>query len=127
MHKWIMFVAFAAASILGVYLLTTQMPAKPVDEAATLPPDVTLLKVEANSDFTFGEKEYRVKAGQKIRLKLENKSGVHGLAIPEYQIDLQGDKLEQDVVFDKPGKYELVCSVMCGVGHADMKSVLIVE
>ncbi|SDX38917.1 MULTISPECIES: cytochrome C oxidase subunit II [unclassified Paenibacillus] len=127
MHKWIMFIVFAAASVLGVYLLTTQLPGKPVDEAASLPPGVTLLKVEASSDFVFDKEEYKVKAGDKVKLKLINKSGVHGLAIPDLGIDLQGDKMEQEVVFDKPGKYEMHCAVACGTGHLEMKSVLIVE
>ncbi|REE80232.1 cytochrome c oxidase subunit 2 [Paenibacillus taihuensis] len=127
MHKWIMFIVFAAASILGVVLLTTQLPGKPVDEAASLPPGVTLMKVEASADFVFDKKEYKVKKGDKVKLKLVNKSGVHGLAIPDLGIDLQGDKMEQDVTFDKPGKYEMHCAVMCGTGHQDMKAVLIVE
>ncbi|GGD54173.1 cytochrome C oxidase subunit II [Paenibacillus nasutitermitis] len=127
MHKWIMFIVFAAASLLGVYLLTTQLPGKPVDEAASLPPGTTLLKVEASSDFVFDKPEYHVKAGDKVIMKLINKSGVHGLAIPELNIDLQGDKMEQELTLDKPGKYEMHCSIMCGTGHADMKSVLIVE
>lgn len=127
MHKWIMFVLFAAASVLGIYLLTTQLPDKPVDEAASLPPGVTLMKVEASSDFVFDQKEYHVKKGDKVKVKLVNKSGIHGLAIPEYGIDLQGDKMEQEVTFDKAGTFEMHCAVMCGAGHADMKSVLIVE
>ena len=90
-----------------------------------MPADTTLLKVEANSDFTFGEKEYKVKAG-KVKLKLVNKSGVHGLAIPDLGVDLQGDKMEQDLVL-KPGTYPMHCAVMCGTGHLNMKSVLIVQ
>ncbi|MCQ6560797.1 cytochrome C oxidase subunit II [Paenibacillus mendelii] len=127
MYKWIMFVVFAAASILGIYLMTNELPGKPVDEAASLPPGVTLLKVEANSDFTFGEKEYKVKKGETVKLKLVNKSGVHGLAIPDLGIDLQGDKMEQDVTFNEAGTFEMHCSVGCGVGHGDMKSVIVVE
>jgi cytochrome c oxidase subunit 2 len=122
-----MFVVFAAASVLGVFLLTTQLPKKPVDEAATLPPGVTMMKVEASQDFVFDQKEYHVKKGDKVLLKLVNKSGVHGLAIPDYGVDLHGDKLEQEVTFDKAGTFPIHCSVMCGVGHADMKSVIIVE
>ena len=127
MHKWIMFVVFAAASVLGVYLLTTQLPEKPVDETASLPPGVKLMKVEASSDFVFDQKEYHVKKGDKVKLKLVNKSGVHGLAIPDLNIDLKDDKLEQEVVFDKAGTFQMYCAVPCGVGHVDMKSVIIVE
>jgi cytochrome c oxidase subunit II len=127
MHKWIMFVVFSAAALLSVYLLTYGLPEKPKDETAGLPEGMQLLKVEASQDFVFDQKEYHVKAGEPVRLILKNKSGIHGLAIKDLNIDLEGDKLTQDVTFDKPGTYEIYCSVMCGVGHADMKSVLIVE
>jgi len=127
MYKWIMFVVFLAASILGIVIMTTQLPGKPVDEAAELAPGVTLLKVEANADFTFGQQEYKVKKGEKVKLKLVNKSGVHGLAIEKFGIDLHGDNLEQEVTFDEAGTFEMHCSVGCGVGHNDMKTVLIVE
>lgn len=127
MHKWLMFLVFTAASVLGIYLLTTQLPEKPIDEAASLPPGVTLLKVEANADFTFDKAEYKVKKGDKVKLKLVNKSGMHGMAIPELDVDLQGDKMEQEVEFTEAGTYEIHCSVACGTGHAEMKSVIIVE
>jgi Heme/copper-type cytochrome/quinol oxidases, subunit 2 len=127
MHKWIMFVVFSAAALLSVYLLTFGLPEKPKDETAGLPEGMQLLKVEASQDFVFDQKEYHVKAGEPVRLILKNKSGLHGLAIKELNIDLQGATLTQDVTFDKPGTYEMHCSVMCGTGHADMKSVLIVE
>jgi cytochrome c oxidase subunit 2 len=122
-----MFVVFSAAALLSVYLLTFGLPEKPKDETAGLPEGMQLLKVEASNDFVFDQKEYHVKAGQPVRLILKNKSGVHGLAIKDFNIDLEGDKLTQDVTFDKKGTYEIHCSVMCGVGHANMKSVLIVE
>ncbi|MBD3919599.1 cupredoxin domain-containing protein [Paenibacillus sp. PR3] len=127
MHKWIMFVVFSAAALLSVYLLTYGLPEKPKDETAGLPEGMQLLKVEASQDFVFDQKEYHVKAGQPVRLILKNKSGLHGLAIKDFNIDLNGSTLTQDVTFDKPGTYEMHCSVMCGTGHADMKSVLIVE
>ena len=127
MHKWIMFVVFAAASVLGIVLLTTQLPGKPVDEAAMLPPGVKLMKVEASADFVFDQNEYHVKKGDKVKLELVNKSGLHGLAIPDLNIELKDGKLSQEVTFDPAGTFEMHCAVMCGPGHADMKSVLIVE
>ena len=95
MHKWIMFVLLSAASLLGVYLLTFGLPAKPVDESASLPEGTVLVKVEANSDFTYGEEEY--KRGDKVILKLQNKSGIHGLKIEELNVDLEGDNLETNL------------------------------
>lgn len=127
MHKWLMAVVLLAASVLGLYMLTFGLPEKPKDEAADLAPGVELLKVSASNDFVFDKKEYKVKAGQKYKLVLVNKSGTHGLAIPDLGIDLKEDKMEMEVTFDKPGTYEMQCSVACGIGHADMKSTLIVQ
>jgi len=127
MHKWIMFVVFIAASVFGLYLLAFELPEKPVDESAGLPEGMTLLKIEAYSDFTFGQPEYRVKQGDSVRLLLQNKSGVHGIEIAALGIKLEGDTLQQDVVFDQPGEYDIVCSIPCGTGHATMMSKLIVE
>ncbi|AJY73418.1 cytochrome c oxidase subunit II [Paenibacillus beijingensis] len=127
MHKWLMLVVLLAASVLSLYLLTFGLPQKPEDETAGLEAGVELLKVSASKDFVFDKKEYTVKAGQKYKLVLVNKSGSHGLAIPDLGIDLKEDKMEMEITFEEPGSYEMVCSVMCGIGHADMKSVLIVQ
>jgi cytochrome c oxidase subunit 2 len=127
MHKWIMFGVFIAACVFGFYLLAFELPEKPVDESASLPEGMTLLKVEAYNDFTFDQSEYRVKQGDNVRLVLKNVSGVHGIEIAALGIKLEGDTLQQDVVFDQPGEYEIVCSIPCGIGHVDMKAKLIVE
>ncbi|MFD1953478.1 cytochrome C oxidase subunit II [Paenibacillus thailandensis] len=127
MQKWIMFVLFIAASLLGVYLLTFGLPEKPVDESAALPEGMTLLKIEASNDFVFDQEVYTVKVGDKVRLKLHNKSGIHGAEIKGLNVNLQGDHLEQDIEFTEPGEYEIHCSVACGIGHADMKAKLVVE
>lgn len=127
MYKWIMFVLMTAASLLGVYLLTVGLPAKPVDESASLPEGTVLVNVQANADFTFDQPEYKVKVGDKVILRLKNKSGIHGLQIDELNVDLEGEKLEANIEFDKPGEYVMHCSVPCGTGHMEMKTKLIVE
>ncbi|SDS00299.1 cytochrome c oxidase subunit 2 [Paenibacillaceae bacterium GAS479] len=125
--KWIMSIMLILAAALGIYMLTIGMPKPPQDETAGLPEGVELLKIVGTGEFKFDKPEYVVKAGQKYKMVLTNKGGIHGVGIKEFGIDLKDDKMEQEVVFDKPGRYELHCSVMCGVGHADMKSVLVVE
>ncbi|MGN7456129.1 cytochrome C oxidase subunit II [Paenibacillus pasadenensis] len=125
--KWIMSILLVITAGVGIYMLTLGLPEGPKDETADLPEGVELLKVTASNDFVFDKQEYVVKAGQKYKLVLHNKSGIHGLGIEELGIDLQGDTMEQEVTFDKPGRYEMHCSVMCGIGHADMKSTLVVE
>ncbi|MDQ0058481.1 cytochrome C oxidase subunit II [Paenibacillus harenae] len=127
MHKWIMFVLFTAASLLGVYMLTFGLPAKPVDEAAGLPEGVSLMKVVASNDFTFDQDTYTVKVGDKVKLKLENKSGIHGVHIDELQVELDNDHPETDLEFTEPGEYRIYCSIPCGQGHTTMEAKLIVE
>jgi cytochrome c oxidase subunit 2 len=127
MHKWIMFIIFTAASLLGLYLLTFALPEKPIDESASLPEGMTLMKVVASNDFVFDQAEYKVKVGDKVRLKLSNKSGVHGIHIDELQVALDNDHPEMDLEFTEPGEYRIYCSIPCGVGHKTMESKLIVE
>lgn len=76
-------------------------------------------------DFTVDQEEYTVEQGQTLKLSLKNKNGLHGLAIDELGIDLvEGEPIEY--TFDTPGVYEIHCSIACGLGHAEMKSTLVV-
>lgn len=127
MHKWIMFIVFTAASLLGLYLLTFNLPAKPVDESHGLPEGVSLMKIQARSDFTFDEEVYTAKVGDKVIMKLENKSGVHGVKIDALNVDLSNDTPETELEFTEPGEYEIYCSIPCGQGHITMKSKLVIE
>ncbi|REK77523.1 cytochrome C oxidase subunit II [Paenibacillus paeoniae] len=127
MHKWIMFVVFTAAAVLGIYLLTFNLPEKPVDESAQLPEGVSLMKIEAYSDFTFNQEVFTAKVGDKVIMKLQNKSGVHGIHIDELQVALDNKTPETELEFTEPGEYEIYCSVPCGAGHTTMKAKLIIE
>jgi cytochrome c oxidase subunit 2 len=126
MHKWILSTLITIACAMGVYLMATRLPAKPVDEAATLKPGQELLKIVATS-FNFDQEEYHVKAGTNYKIKFSNKLGVHGAEIVGLNVELSKDAPEMEVTFDKPGTYELHCSIMCGQGHGTMKSKFIVE
>lgn len=127
MHKWIMFTVFIAASLLGVFLLTFKLPEKPVDESALLPEGVTLMKVVASNDFTFNEDVFRAKVGEKVILRLENKSGVHGIKIDDLQVSLDNANKETELEFTEPGEYIIYCSIACGPGHPTMQAKLIIE
>lgn len=127
MQKWTMFGLFTFASLLAVYLLTFGLPEKPVDEASQMPDGVTLMKVEARSDFTFNQEVYTAKVGDKVKLKFQNKGGIHGIKINELNVSLDADNPEMDLEFTEPGEYEIYCSIACGEGHSIMKAKLIVE
>ncbi len=125
MHKWTMATLVLIACALGVYLLASGLPEKPHEEV--LPEGMDSLTITA-TNFNFNEKEYRVKAGTTYKVKFSNKLGKHGAEIKELGIDLTPDNPIQEITFPEAGKtYELHCSIMCGSGHADMKSVIIVE
>lgn len=126
MYKWVMSTLVTAACALGVYLLATGLPDKPKDEAAGLKEGQELLKITA-TNFEFNEKEYHVKAGTNYLIKFSNKLGNHGIEVKDLGIELEASKPETEFTFDKPGKYEMHCSIMCGQGHADMKATIIVE
>ncbi|WJH35340.1 cupredoxin domain-containing protein [Paenibacillus sp. CC-CFT747] len=80
----------------------------------------------AASNFKFEPSEIRVKKGQKVKITLDNKEGMHGLAIPEFNVDLKKPG-SAEFTADKAGTFEFHCSVVCGAGHAEMKGKLIVE
>jgi cytochrome c oxidase subunit 2 len=104
-----------------VFSITAITPAEAGEEAVG---ENELRFVATN--FSFDKPEYRVKAGETLTLSLKNQLGTHGVAIEELGIQLmEGDTVEY--TFDKPGEYNVVCSVMCGIGHAEMVSKLIVE
>jgi len=55
---------------------------------------------------------------------------VHGMAIPEYDIDLAlvpQDTREVTFTADEPGVYWAYCSYFCSALHLEMRSRLIVE
>ncbi|MET3698531.1 cytochrome C oxidase subunit II [Bacillus oleivorans] len=75
-------------------------------------------------NWTFDQEEYRISSGE-VSIILENESGLHGIQIQE-----TGDAIEAGkpkTLNLEPGTYTLVCNIMCGTGHAEMKSTLIVE
>lgn len=78
------------------------------------------------SNFEFDQAEYTVKAGEEVSISFANEEGMHGFAIDEFDVNIEGDG---DATFtpDEPGEYTIYCSIPCGQGHDDMKSTLIVE
>lgn len=126
MHKWLLSTLITIACAMGVYLLATGLPEKPKDEASELKEGQELLKIKA-TNFNFDEAEYRVKAGTSYVVKFSNTLGNHGVEFVGLDLELTKDNPEVEITFDKPGTYELHCSIMCGQGHGDMISKLIVE
>ncbi|GAA4715068.1 cupredoxin domain-containing protein [Brevibacillus fulvus] len=77
-------------------------------------------------NFEFDQKEIHVKKGDKVKLTLANSEGMHGIEIPDFNVNIQGDG-SAEFTADKAGEFEFKCSVMCGAGHDTMTGKLIVE
>jgi cytochrome c oxidase subunit 2 len=79
------------------------------------------------TNFKYDQAEYKVKKGQPVTITLKDGEGMHGAAINEFKVNLKKDGESATFTPDKAGTYTIQCSVMCGAGHATMKSTLIVE
>jgi cytochrome c oxidase subunit 2 len=79
------------------------------------------------TNFKYDQAEYKVKKGQPVTITLKDGEGMHGAAINEFKVNLKKDGESATFTPDKAGTYTIQCSVMCGTGHATMKSTLIVE
>ncbi len=78
------------------------------------------------TNFEFDQQEYTVQSGEEVTVNLTNEEGSHGLAIDEFDVNIEGEG-EATFTPDEAGEYTIYCSVPCGEGHDDMKSTLIVE
>ena len=89
-------------------------------------PQASKLLLKA-TNFKFDQSEYRVKKGEPVTITLDNAQGVHGASIKEFKINLDNSNKTVTFTPDKAGSFPINCSIMCGSGHANMKTTLIVE
>lgn len=75
-------------------------------------------------NWAFDQEEYKIEAGE-VSIILENSDGFHGIQIQETGDSIEAGKAK--TLNLEPGTYTIVCSIMCGAGHADMKSTIVVE
>lgn len=116
----------AGVVILGVFLLAACSGGGQNEPAPTLDPNAPTLTITAKN-WEFDQAEYRVKAGEPINVVLKNEEGIHGIEIRGQGIKLDNKKTSTVWTPSKPGTYEIVCNIPCGLGHSSMKSVIIVE
>lgn len=114
---------------------TTQTTATPAASAPTTASPAATTKAATGgqqvvlkaTNFQFDKTEYHVKKGESVTITLDNSQGVHGAAIKEFNINLNNGNKTVTFTPDKAGSFPINCSVMCGTGHATMKTTLIVE
>ncbi|WJH34260.1 hypothetical protein MJA45_17160 [Paenibacillus aurantius] len=125
MYKWIMFVLFVGAGVLGLGTLFGEVAQHARENA----PDTSgVPKLALNvSNFKFDQPEYTVKAGEKVKVSMNIKEGIHEVGIKDFNVHLTKDAPTAEVTFDKPGTYVVECVLPCGPGHDGMKTKLVVQ
>ncbi|MBL8174373.1 MAG: cytochrome c oxidase subunit II [Bryobacterales bacterium] len=71
----------------------------------------------------------RVPAGRHVQLLLQSRDVIHNFFVRELRIKqdlVPGMTIPFRIRADKPGEYEIACSELCGLGHHQMRSVLVV-
>lgn len=78
------------------------------------------------SNFELELSETTVTAGEEVKLSLTNVEGMHGIAIDDLDVSIDG---EGEITFtpEEPGEYRIYCNIPCGQGHSDMVATLIVQ
>lgn len=71
----------------------------------------------------------RVPAGKHVQLLLQSRDVIHNFFVRELRIKqdaVPGMVIPFRIRADKTGEYEIACSELCGLGHHQMRSVMVV-
>jgi len=80
--------------------------------------------------FGFDPNPVIVNEGDKVKLVVTSTDVTHGIAIPEFGVNVQLFPCRLTIVdftADKTGTFPFICSVSCGAGHTSMRGRLIVQ
>ena len=81
-------------------------------------------------DFEFTPNTITVNKGDTVKLNIKSEDTVHGISIPEFNVNKDIPAMGEvsvEFVADKSGTFPFKCSVYCGDGHREMKGILIVS
>jgi cytochrome c oxidase subunit II len=114
-----------------------------LDDLEAKDADRMQIEVEAQQfEWTFNYPEARVTAGelhvpvdQQLELQLRALDVIHSFWVPEWRIkrDLvpgaPGASIDDTVLVtpDREGTYSVICTELCGIGHATMRTTVVVE
>lgn len=107
------------------FALTACGGGKSEDKSAAATGEVKEITVNAKN-FEFTPNEIKVKKGDTVKLTLVNESGMHGIEIPDFDLNLDSPGTKEFVA-DKTGTFDFKCSIMCGADHNKMLGKLVVE
>jgi cytochrome c oxidase subunit II len=81
-------------------------------------------------EMKFTEGEFHVPVNRTIQFKMHSQDVIHSFWVPEWRIkkdNVPGITTTAIVTPDKVGTYQLICTELCGFGHASMRAKVVVE
>src|SRR5215204_7617333 len=78
----------------------------------------------------FNEGELHVPVDRQIEFKLHGMDVIHSFWVPEWRIKkdaVPGITTTATVTPNEVGTYQLICTELCGFGHATMRAIVVVE
>jgi cytochrome c oxidase subunit 2 len=81
-------------------------------------------------DNVFVEGELHVPVDRQVEFKLHGMDVIHSFWVPEWRIKkdaVPGITTTATVTPNKVGTYQLICTELCGFGHATMRATVVVE
>ncbi len=80
--------------------------------------------------FAYSRGEFHVPVNRQVQFKMHSGDVIHSFWVPEWRIkkdNVPGITTTAKVTPDKVGTYQLVCTELCGFGHAAMRAKVVVE
>jgi cytochrome c oxidase subunit II len=71
----------------------------------------------------------RIPAGRDVLLLLHSRDVIHDFFVRELRTKqdiVPGMEIPLEIHVDRPGQYEIACAELCGLGHSQMRSLMIV-
>ena len=91
--------------------------------------DVKEVMIEA-FNYGFEQTGDDIVVGDTVKLTVKSTSGIHGVSFPGLGIVVEPLSPDQsktvEFVATKSGSFDYYCNIMCGPGHMDMRSKLII-
>jgi cytochrome c oxidase subunit 2 len=81
-------------------------------------------------DNVWSEGELHVPLDRQVQFKMHSQDVIHSFWVPEWRIkkdNVPGITTTAIVTPDKLGTYQLICTELCGFGHASMRAKVVVE